>query len=151
MDQGILDYIKSQRISVFGIEMLDGSPHGATVHFAHQENPLTFIFETSSKYRKSEPLLANDTARATLVIGFVEGPTEKTFQADGIATLLTSDDQLKKVYLSKFPEKEAKAGDPDNIFFSFTPTWWRFTDWGRPEGKTVITSDGKVVVAGKSA
>lgn len=143
MSQGLLDYLDSQRISVFSIEMLDGSPHGATVHFAYQKDPLIFIFETSALYRKSEPLLKRETNRASLVIGFVEGEKEKTFQADGEARLI-QDEKLKALYLDKFPGKKAKMEDPDNIFFSFTPTWWRFTDWGAPGGKTIYLSDGSV-------
>jgi len=39
IDKKILDYLKDQRVGVLAVEMLDGSPHGATVHFAHTEDP----------------------------------------------------------------------------------------------------------------
>ena len=73
---------------------------------------------------------------------------EKTFQADGEARLLKLDDPLVRVYLAKFEEKQLKIDETDDIFFSFTPTWWRFTDYSGSEGKTVYNSDGTVVVNG---
>jgi hypothetical protein len=43
MNKEILDYIKSQRVCVLAVEMMDSSPHAATVHFAHMDNPLMFF------------------------------------------------------------------------------------------------------------
>lgn len=150
MNEDILSFIKSQRVGVLAVEMLDGAPHAATVHFATATDTPLFIFETSRNYRKSEPVLANDSTRATFVVGFSEGTDSKTLQLDGTVRLLgEGDEQLKEAYLAKFPEKTAKAADPENIFFALSPSWWRFTDWSRPEGKTVILSDGTVTVAGK--
>jgi hypothetical protein len=54
-----------------------------------------------------------------------------------------------KSYFQKFPEKTTKTTFSDDIFFVFVPSWWRFTDWGKPEGKTIYTSDGEVLVNGK--
>lgn len=148
MNDDILSFIQSQRVGVLAVEMLDGAPHAATVHFATDAS--TFIFETSRNYRKSELLLANGSARASFVVGFSEGADSKTLQLDGTVRLLgEGDESLKEAYLAKFPEKAAKAADPENIFFALTPTWWRFTDWSRPEGKTVILSDGTITIAGK--
>lgn len=142
MPNEILDFLTSERVGVLAVEMLDGAPHGATVHFAIANETPVFVFETSRSYRKSEPLLANGTARASFVVGFVEGKDSKTLQLDGEARLLKeSDDALKEAYLAKFPEKAAKATDPANMFFSFTAQWWRFTDWSGPERKRILLSD----------
>lgn len=141
MNQVILDYIKSQRVGVLAVEMLDGTPHGSTVHFAHVENPLTFIFLSTPTYRKLEPLRKGETA-ASFVIGTGED-VMKTLQMDGQATLAGTE-ELRKIYFTKFPEKLDKH--PEDIFFVFTPAWWRYTDWTLPEGKTIFTSDGKVTV-----
>lgn len=146
MHQDVLDFITSKRVSVFAIEMPDGSPHAATVHFAYKDEPLTFIFLTSKRYRKSESLLRKEVSRASFVIGFEEAHgMEKTFQADGEARLLKLDDPLVRVYLAKFEEKQLKIDETDDIFFSFTPTWWRFTDYSGTKGKTVYNSDGTIV------
>ena len=146
MKSEIFEYIDSQRVCVVALEMLDGSPHAATVHFAHINEPLTFIIQTNPSYRKSEPLLARDTVRASLVIGLVEiaGGKEKTFQVDGEAQIIEKDDPLVKVYLDKFPEKAGKW--EEDIFFKVTPSWWRFTDWSKLEGKTILNSDGTMTL-----
>ena len=122
--------------------MLDGSPHAATVHFAHAENPLMFFFETDRNYRNSESLLSKEMARASLVIG-VDENNKKTFQADGEARLLKAEEEklFEEIYLGKFPNKKKKIVDPNSIFFTFTPKWWRFTDYTKPEGKIIFTSD----------
>ena len=151
MNQEILDYIKSQRVCVVALEMLDGSPHAATVHFAHQDDPLVFVIQTSPGYRKLESLLGKENTRASLVVGTEEHPEkkDKTFQLDGVAQIIDSDSDLAQLYREKFPDKSEKYAN--DIFFTVTPTWWRFTDWSKPEGKTIYTSDGTVTVNGKTA
>ena len=143
----ILEYLKTQRVAVLAVEMMDGSPHAATVHFAHNDDPLFFVFETEKGYRKTEPLFGREVSRASLVVGFDESNLQ-TLQLDGTVQLL-KDDSQRGPYLAKFPSKQGKLDDPDVVMFAFTPTWWRFTDWTRPEGKTIINSDGTVTVVPK--
>jgi general stress protein 26 len=135
MQQQILDYLDSQRIGVFAIRMPDGSPHAATLHFAFNASLLEFIFQTSPDYKKVQPLYEGETS-AALVIGTSEDMM-KTLQLNGIARLADSE-EIKDIYYKKFPEKLDKY--PDNIFFVFKPTWWRFTDWTTPQGRVVISS-----------
>jgi general stress protein 26 len=141
MKQEILDYLKTQRIGVLAVEMLDGSPHAATVHFAHTDDPFVFYFETYRDYRKAESLYGRDVTRASFVVGSDES-NMKTFQLDGIVQLLKPDERtlFDAVYLGKFPEKKKKADDPKFVFFKFIPSWWRFTDWITPQGKIILTS-----------
>ncbi|MDQ3076051.1 MAG: pyridoxamine 5'-phosphate oxidase family protein [bacterium] len=141
MQPQILDYVKTQRIGVLAVEMLDGSPHAATVHFAHAENPLVFYFETYKEYRKAEALFGRDSSRASFVIGSDEN-NMKTLQIDGTVALIKPEEKLAydSVYFGKFPNKFEKSKDPKFVFFKFTPTWWRFTDWTTPEGKVILTS-----------
>jgi uncharacterized protein YhbP (UPF0306 family) len=144
MKQEILDYIKSQRVGVLAVEMLDGSPHGATVHFANTESPLQFFFETYREYRKAEALFGRDISRASFVIGSDES-NMKTLQLDGEIRLIKTEEKqiIDEVYLGKFPEKKEKSKEPKVVFFTFIPKWWRFTDWTKPEGKIILTSDIK--------
>lgn len=137
----IIDFIKSQRVAVIAIEMLDGSPHGATVHFAFDENNNTFLFETCRDYRKAEPLFGREVSKASLVIGFDEN-NMKTLQIDGEVKIIKPEEQehFDEVYYGKFPTKKGKYYGSPAVFFSFTPTWWRFTDWTKPEGKFILTS-----------
>lgn len=146
MEQKVIDFINSQRICVFSIEMMDGSPHASTLHFAINENPLTFFFKTSRSYLKSEPLLNKEKTRASVVVGFDES-NMKTLQLDGEAKLIKSEEEIElfdKMYYTKFPEKAEKVYDSStDVLFSFIPTWWRYSDWTGPEGKSIITSEKK--------
>ncbi|HYF97682.1 MAG TPA: pyridoxamine 5'-phosphate oxidase family protein [Coxiellaceae bacterium] len=141
MNKDILEFINSQRVCVLAVEMMDGSPHAATVHFANTVDPLVFYFETNRDYRKSEPLYGRETTRATMVIGFDESNL-KTLQLDGEVRLINDNEQelYNQIYLGKFPNKQAKAADPKCVKFAFIPTWWRFTDWTQPTGKIILTS-----------
>lgn len=140
----LLAFLSAQRVGVLAVQMPDGRPHGATVHFAHDDEPLVFTFETDDRYRKYEPLAAGNPVPATFVTGFTEGAS-KTVQCDGVAQLISTDSPHVASYLKKFPEKVAKAQGEHVVWVSFTPTWWRFTDWTLPEGKTIWLSDGSVV------
>ena len=144
MDKAILDYLKTQRTCVFAIEMMDGSPHAATVHFAHSENPFVFYFETNKTYRKAEPLFGRPESRASLVVGSTESNMQ-TLQLDGNARLIKDDelDTYTQIYLGKFPEKQEKSQGADFVRFLFIPTWWRFTDWTGKEGKRILTSEDR--------
>ena len=134
-------FLGQNRVCVIAIEMPDGAPHAATVHYAHADGPV-LLFETDRKYRKAEALFGRPVSRASISVGFEEGQNSKTLQMDGEASLIPNSDPLiQDVYLVKFPEKAKKIDGPDVIFFKFKPTWWRFTDWSKPKGKTVLASN----------
>jgi len=143
MQPEALKFIETEPVCVLAIEMMDGSPHAATVHFAHAVEPLRFVFLTESRYRKAEPLFGRDSSRASVVVGTTENKSNMaTLQMDGIATRLTPEDKaLQEVYFAKFLKKRAKFTPPDDFFFKFTPTWWRFTDWRGADGKKIYTSN----------
>ena len=141
MNKHMLEFLNSQRVGVLSVQMLDKTPHGATVHFAHTDNPIAFIFETYREYRKCEPLYAQKETPASFVVGFQEGQQSKTAQLDGIVSLIESGDSRVTLYLEKFPEKREKAKGDKVVWFVFTPTWWRFTDWSGPQGKSVYLSN----------
>ncbi len=140
MPEEVLEYLKTQKIGVLAVEMMDGSPHAATVHFAHTEDPLVFYFETYREYRKAEALLGREKTRASFVVGCDE-VTTRTLQLDGVVQVIKEEDKeyFDSIYLDKFPNKKEKSKDPKFVRFKFTPTWWRFTDW-RAEGKIILNS-----------
>jgi len=143
MNQDILDFIKSQRVGVLAVEMPDGAPHAATVHFAHSEDPLIFYFETDRGSRKAQAIQGKETARATFVIGADEN-NMRTLQMDGQARTVAESDAASydKIYFGKFPQKKAKYSDPaKSLAFCFIPAWWRFTDWTGPQGKRILSSE----------
>ncbi len=143
MTSEILEYIKSQRICVLAVETTDGSPHAATVHFAHATEPLMFMFQTERDSLKAKAILEKGATRASVVIGSDE-KNMRTLQMDGEVRLVTEQEKeelFKKVYLEKFEEKLEKSKDPDVVALVFTPKWWRFTDWLNPKGKTITSSE----------
>lgn len=146
MHKDALAYLETQRVCVFAIEMMDGSPHASTVHFACVGEEPILVFETDKRYRKYEALSGRPVSRASISVGFEEGKSSKTLQMDGAANLVEAGDALVQRYLEKFPEKVEKAKGGNVVFFKFTPTWWRFTDWSKPGGKTIYLSDGSVTV-----
>jgi len=138
MPDEVHDFLDQQRVGVISVEMPNGAPHGSTVHFAYQRDPLTFVFLTDRTYRKVEPMQGGASTRASFVVGTDESQM-RTLQLDGTARL--TDSELHwEAYFSKFPEKREQYGDPDDVFFVFTPTWWRYTNYQVPEGKQVIES-----------
>ncbi len=144
MREEILNYLTTQRVGVLAVEMLDGSPHAATVHFAHTINPFEFIFLTERGYRKFETLLKKNEARASLVIGTQDGEM-KTVQMDGVL-IETSTTDHQKIYRDKFTEKDLTNLDDNDVFVVFKPTWWRYTEWSPSGEKTIFNQDGSVVV-----
>ena len=112
MPKEILEYIDTQRVGVLAVEMLDGSPHGATVHFANTKDPIVFYFKTSSDYKKSEVLLGREQTRASFVVGSSEADM-RTLQLDGIAELIKPEEKelYDSSYFGKFPEKKNKPQD----------------------------------------
>lgn len=144
MNPQILDYVKSQKVGVLAVEMLDGAPHAAAVHFAHSENPFMFFFETGNETRKAQPLFNKEKTRASFVIGSDE-KNMKTLQLDGEARLIRDDEKelFDNIYFGKFPDKKEEGWDtdPETVLFAFIPTWWRFTDWKTPEGKKIWVSE----------
>jgi uncharacterized protein YhbP (UPF0306 family) len=139
MNQNIIEFIKSRRICVCAIEMLDSSLHAATLHFAATADGSMFFFSTSPESRKGQALSGREVSKASVVVGFEES-NMKTLQMDGEARLMENDEAalFKETYFGKFPEKAKMF--PDNIFVVFIPKWWRFTDWTGPEGKTIWLS-----------
>lgn len=138
MNPEVLEYISAYEICVLAVEMPDGSPHAATVHYAPSGDEPTFVFMTHPKSRKGEAIVGKESVRVTLVIGFKEDNVQRTFQADGIVRLLKDDETvLKEAYLTRFPGKDQKF--KEDIFFKFTPTWWRLTTWSEGN-KTILTS-----------
>ena len=136
MHPDALTYLKDQKICVLAVQMPDGAPHAATVHFAFVANPSRFVIMTSPLSRKHEAFVSGP-APASMVVGMDE-ESMKTLQIDGIVEL-SSDPELEEAYCAKFPK--AAHVFKKKALFTFTPAWWRFTDWTRPGGKVVFSSE----------
>lgn len=140
LPQHVISYIESNRVCVLAVQMPDGTPHAATVHYAYDAAHGVFIFETYHEYRKMEAFAATGNTRASLVIGSNEGDM-RTLQIDGAAQLLSASDAHVDFYMKTFSEKQGKYEAQKLVFFTVSPTWWRFTDWTHPDGKRVECSE----------
>jgi len=136
----LLEFLENERVCVFAVQMENGSPHAATVHFAYTPNPMGFVIQTSPSSRKAECFRLKEEAQVSLVVGFVEPPdgSDRTFQLNGKARIVNPHGELANLYLDKFHEKKGKW--PSDIFLSIEPSWWRFSDWTNSGGKPRIES-----------
>ena len=142
MDPKILNFISRHRISCLTTLLLDKQPHSATVHYCHQDDPLTFYFLTERASRKCQGLLKGQITKASLVIGFSEEEWV-TLQLEGEARALVNqnEDQVaRQVFHRKYLGFNPDNLDPEDVFLSFTPTWWRYTEL-KSNPKLVLSSD----------
>ena len=138
--QEIVSYLKDNRVCVLAVALSTGVPHASTVHYAYDEASGLFVFETHHEYRKLEPFQKKPQVSASLVVGSDER-TLRTLQVDGVCELLSPDAPQIAYYMDVFPEKQGKYEEQKLVFFTFTPHWWRFTDWAQREGKRVDISE----------
>lgn len=141
MDDRILEFLSSQRVGVLALVLPDGTVHGATLHYAHTDEPLACYFLTEAATRKAQAFESNLSVKASFVIGTDE-TTMKTLQMDGVVEKLsTSEYELfDAVYLGKFASKSEKAKSPTGLRLKFTPLWWRYTDFKSLQGKLILSS-----------
>ena len=130
-DQRIINFLKSSRVGVLSVLLKNGFPHGATVHFSHQENPIRLFFLTDRNYKKCEALLEGNPVQASFVTGFSEEEM-RTLQLDGTARIVSGADELttlKQVHFRKIPTAKQYEDDPDSVFLEFIPAWWQYSDY----------------------
>ena len=131
MDQKILDYLKTQRVSCLAVSLQDGSPHAATLHFSHTESPLAIYFSTENTSKKCEGLLTGEEQRASCVFGFSEEDF-RTLQMDGRVHMVTDVNELakiKQIHYAKHPSAKKYENAPETVFLKFIPSWFRYTDY----------------------
>jgi len=138
MPEEALAFLSANRIGVISVQLPDGSPHAATIHFAYNKDASTFICLTSRMTRKVQSMRNGEKVPAAFVVGTDEEQM-RTFQLNGIAQLTDSND-YKEIYFDRFPEKREKAGGPNEAVIIFTATWWRYTDMKAAEGRLIIES-----------
>lgn len=127
MDQKVVDFLISERMSVMAVDLPSGAPHASAMHFVWQDGVLYFC--THSNSRKLTGLTAGQ-APGSVVVGFSETDWV-TVQLDGQIAEIESGaekETAKSLILSKYPES-SKYMDKTAVFLKFTPLWWRYTDF----------------------
>ncbi len=141
MNNLIQQFLAHNAISVLTVLLKDGTPHAATVHFSHTEEPLRFFIQTRANSMKCEALSDTKPSPAAFVVGFNEKEMI-TVQAHGTVRIVTEPSELEalcKVHYAKHPFAE-KFRDEGTAFLEFTPTWWRYTDMSNRPPK-IITNE----------
>lgn len=143
MDLRIREFIAKNRIAALTIMLPDGTPHAATVHFAHQDNPtFKLFFMTEKTTRKCSSIINGENAKAAVVIGFSEKEWV-TLQMEGNIHIVYSKDlieSVKSMYFLKYPGMQKYEANPQTVFLEFSPTWWRYSDLSGAN-KLIVSSD----------
>ncbi len=142
MNTQALDLLERHQVCSLTVLLPNGSPHAAAVHFSHVADPLTLYFSTDRTSKKCQGLLNGQSAKSSIVVGFSEEEW-KTLQMDGEVKAILDKDELKKVQIvhyAKHPDAEKYKNDPDTLFLSFTPGWWRYSDL-KIHPPAIISSD----------
>lgn len=123
MDPKVLEFLKNNTMSVLAMQLADGAPHTAAMHFAHQDGSLYLSTRSTSKKASG---LVSGKAKASITVGISEEEWV-TLQMDGEVEKV-EEQPAKDIILAKYPE-DAKHFDATAIFLKFTPTWWRYSDY----------------------
>lgn len=131
MDDRALAFLAKHRMSCLSVQLLDGSIHGATIHYSHTVEPLQFIFNTNRSTVKCSPLLKGETASASVVVGFSEEEFIE-IQMRGTVQLVTEAEEIKllsEAHYAKYPDYQKHATDPARVFLVFKPDWYRYSEF----------------------
>lgn len=142
MDTRITEFLSKHRVCSLTVLLPDGSPHAATLHFSHSEDPFELYFSTENTSRKCQGLLEGQIVGASVVIGFSEEEWI-TLQMDGEVQAVLDKNELARIqaiHYPKHPNSEQYKNDPTTIFLKFTSKWWRYSDYNT-EPITVISSE----------
>ena len=129
MNETVIHFLNTHRVSVLGILQKNNAIHSASLHFAYSKDTNSFFFITPRSSRKCESLLNNETQNASLVIGFSEEEFT-TFQAEGEVKIVTEKDEEKawEIYLKKYPSRETRKSNEEFVILEFRPDTWKFTN-----------------------
>ncbi len=102
----------------------EGNPEAATVGFSHNDK-YELLIGMSNTSRKYHNLMANSAV--AVVVGF-EKPA--TVQYEGTAKLIsgTELETRLKAHFEKVPGAKIYSQGVDQVYFSITPKWMRYTD-----------------------
>lgn len=135
----LLAYLRDNHHAVVASINSEGGPSAALVGVA-VSNDFELIFDTLSATRK-HPNLMHDP-RAALVYS---GPGERTVQIDGRGRLLDpdvpADLALREVYLTTFPDGEARLKWEGLVHWIIKPVWARHVMYDQGEFITEFNWD----------
>ncbi len=130
MKAELQSYLAANRVGVLGVNLSDGTPHTAAVHYSQRDEPFCIYVQTGSDSVKCSPFATTEKVLASLTVGTSEVEW-KTMQVHGFLEMVKDTDEVadfKQVHYAKNPDAASHDG-PDTAYLRFTPTWWRFSDY----------------------
>jgi general stress protein 26 len=140
MNEQILKLLKKERIGVLAVSLNTGEPHCAVMHFSVDYESKKLFFQTSPTVKTKAIQENGGKTHASVVVG-LNDVDFVTLQMRGEIAIVTDKTEIEHIAVThyrKLPEAE-KYRDADTIFLSFTPTWWRYTDF-TTEPETIFES-----------
>jgi general stress protein 26 len=123
--QKVLDFLKRHEDCVMATVGDSGLPQAAVVGFS--ETPqLELMIGTTKASRKYRNLQQNP--HVAIVVGF---SGSITVQYEGTARVLSGAElaDRQQLHFQKIPGVVHYKDDPDQVYFSISPTWVRYTDF----------------------
>jgi hypothetical protein len=117
MDARAVAFLAKHRISCLSVQLLDGSIHGAAIHYTYLPQTSQVIFNTSRTTVKCSPLLKGEIAQASVVVGFSEEEFIEV-QMRGTLYLITEPTELaaaQQAHCAKYPDYQKHATNPTGI------------------------------------
>ncbi len=123
--QKILDFLNQHDDCVMATTNEQGQAEAAVVGYS-ANSQLELTVGTSKKTRKYQNILHEP--HVAIVVGF---NGEITVQYEGFARELGGEElrERQRLHFEKIPSVEHFKNDPDQVYFSISPTWVRYTDY----------------------
>lgn len=131
MDQKVIDFLNSERVSCLAVIMPDGTSHGAAMHYCFDSAKNAVYFLTENSSQKCQAVANGKVVASSLVVGFDEKDNKVTVQLDGQLRWVTNTPELealKKVYFTKFPDSQ-KYDSPESAYLEFKINKWKYSDY----------------------
>ncbi len=129
--KGLDEFIKTHEAAVLSVPIDEsGTIHSAGLLYAHAEDPLRFIFITSSNTEKCKLLLKKDRVTGSCVVGTEKGvPFSLQMRGRVVMKQLVETSQELDVYEAKRGKRSDDVSDSDQVVLIFEPDWARCTDY----------------------
>lgn len=140
MNQKVIDFLNTERVSSLAVVMPDGSSHSAAMHYSFDSVKSSVYFLTEKTSQKCQAVANGKATASSVVVGFDEKDNKVTVQLDGQLRWVTDALELevfKRVYFTKFPDSQ-KYDSPESAYLEFKIIKWKYSDY-RSHPEQVLT------------
>jgi uncharacterized protein YhbP (UPF0306 family) len=138
--EGLRNFLNTSIVATLAVPVdTDGTLHIATLHYFHQEEPLTFWFVTQRGSEKCKLLTQQDSVKAACTIGTVPGlPYNVQMRGEAKLLELADNPEIMELYYQKRGSKNRNVEGEGAVIVQFTPDWARFNDFAKGWGSTML-------------